>query len=208
MSEINDLPTHILEQVKKCAAILRSGGIAAYPTDTVYGLGADIYNDKAVARVFAVKRRPLNLPLPVLICDQSQLEELTADVPASAGRLITAFWPGALTIVFTKAPSFNSLVTAGSSKVAIRMPGHAITLNLIKEAGCPIVGTSANLHNLPAVLTAIEVRKQLGTSVDFILDGGPCPGGTESTIVDVSKDKIVILRRGAIPEKSISSLLK
>jgi L-threonylcarbamoyladenylate synthase len=206
MSEINDLPPDILEQVKKCAAVLRSGGIAAYPTDTVYGLGADIYNDKAVAKVFAVKRRPLNLPLPVLICDQSQLEELTADVPASARRLITSFWPGALTIVFNKAPSFNSLVTAGKSKIAVRMPAHAITLRLIKEAGCPIVGTSANLHGLTSALTTTEVRSQLGTAVDFTLEGGPCPGGTESTIVDVTGDKPSILRTGAIPEEALRDL--
>ncbi len=207
MPDINSLPADMLEQVKKCAAVLRSGGIAAYPTDTVYGLGADIYNDKAVAKVFAVKRRPPNLPLPVLIADLSQLKDLTADVPSSAGRLITAFWPGALTLVFNKTTNFNSAVLAGEGKIAIRMPGHSITLRLIKEAGCPIVGTSANLHSLPAVLTAADVREQLGTAIDFIVDGGPCHGGTESTIVDITGDKPVILRTGAIPEKTIFDLL-
>lgn len=207
MSEINDLPAGILEQVKKCATVLRSGGIAAYPTDTVYGLGADVYNESAVNKIYAAKQRPLNLPLPVLICDLSQLKELTADVPDSAQRLITAFWPGALTLVFNKATSFKSAVLAGDSKIAIRMPDHTITLRLIKEAACPIVGTSANLHGLPAVLTATDVGKQMGTEVDFILEGGPCPGGTESTIVDVSGDKPIILRKGAITEKDILNLL-
>jgi len=207
MSEINDLTADILEQVKKCAAVLRSGGIAAYPTDTVYGLGAHIRNDIAVAKVFSVKRRPLNLPLPVLICDVSQLKELAADIPPSAERLITTFWPGALTIVFNKAPSFNSLVTAGSSKVAVRMPDHAITLRLIKEVGRPIVGTSANLHGRTSVLNAEEVRFQLGAGIDCILDGGTCPGGTESTIIDITGDKPVILRTGAIAEKDILNLL-
>jgi len=206
MSETNDLSPDILEQVKKCAAVLRLGGIAAYPTDTVYGLGADIHNDQAVAKVFAVKRRPLNLPLPVLICDQSQLAELTEFVPASAGRLIAAFWPGALTIVFNKAPSFNSLVTAGSSKVAVRMPGHAITLRLIKEAGFPIVGTSANLHGRNSILNAEEVRSQLGAGIDCILDGGTCPGGTESTIVDVTNGALTVQRKGAIPEEALMDL--
>lgn len=207
MTDSYNLPADLLEQVKKCASVLRSGGIAAYPTDTVYGLGADIFNNTAVAKVFAVKRRPLNLPLPVLICDQSQLEELTEDVSAAARRLITSFWPGALTLVLNKASAFNSAVLAGESKIAVRMPDHAVTLRLIQEAGCPIVGTSANLHGSPAVLTAMEIREQLGAAVDYILDCGPCPGGTESTIVDVSKDKIVILRRGAIPEKNITYLL-
>lgn len=208
MHDINGLPADMLEQVKQCAAVVRSGGIVAYPTDTVYGLGADIYNDKAVAKVFAAKRRPLNLPLPVLIDDLSQLKDLTADVPSSAGRLITAFWPGALTLVFNKATNFTSAILAGEGKIAIRMPDHTITLRLIKEAGCPIVGTSANLHGSPAVLTAEEVREQLGATVDFVLDGGPCPGGTESTIVDVTGDKPVILRTGAIDKKAIWHLLR
>jgi len=203
MHHTDNIPADILEQVEKCADVIRAGGIAAYPTDTVYGLGADIYNDKAVSKVFAVKRRPLNLPLPILIADISHLKELTAEIPQPATKLMAEFWPGALTIVFTASPSFTSIALAGSRKIALRMPGHAITLRLIKEVGCPIVGTSANLHNLPAVLTAAEVREQLGIAVDFILDGGACSGGVESTVVDVTGDKPAILRRGAIPETDI-----
>jgi len=198
------MPAHIVKQVKECAAILTAGGIVAFPTDTVYGMGADIYNAEAVTKVFAAKRRPLNLPLPVLIADISQLDRLTADIPLPAKELMNRFWPGALTLVFKKSPVFNSLVLAGSSKVAVRMPGHAVALRLIEEAGCPIVGTSANLHNLPALLTAADVRDQFGSEIDYILDGGPCPGGVESTIVDVTGEKPVILRKGAIPEKDLS----
>jgi L-threonylcarbamoyladenylate synthase len=207
MHNINNLPEEILAQVIKCAAVIREGGIAAYPTDTVYGLGADVHNDGAVRKIFIVKQRPLNLPLPVLIADMSQLNELTADIPPLATRLIAKFWPGGLTIVFKTSPAFNSLVLAGNSKVAVRMPGHAITLRLIKEARCPIVGTSANLHNLPATLTAAEVREQLGASVDFILDGGRCPGGIESTIVDITVNPPVILRQGAVSGKDLVDLL-
>ena len=201
-----DLPADILAEVKKCAAVIREGGIAAYPTDTVYGLGADVYKDGAVRKIFTVKQRTLNLPLPILIADISQLNELAADIPPLAMKLIAKFWPGALTIVFKASPAFNSLALAGSSKVAARMPDHAITLRLIREARCPIVGTSANLHNLPAVLTATEVREQLGNAVDFILDAGACPGGIESTIVDVTLDPPAILRTGAISEKELVEL--
>ena len=208
MHHTDNIPADVLAQVKKCAGALKSGGIAAFPTDTVYGLGADVYNDQAIRRIYAAKRRPLNLPLPVLIADMSQLNQLAADIPPLAKKLMAKFWPGALTIVFDKAPSFNSPVLAGSRKIAVRMPGHAVTLRLIKEASCPIVGTSANLHNLPALLTAAEVREQLGSAVDFILDGGTCLGGLESTIVDVTGDKPAILRRGAIPEKEILNLLE
>lgn len=208
MSGANCLPPHILEKVKECAAVLVSGGIAAYPTDTVYGLGADIYNRSAVEKIYAVKQRPLNLPLPVLICDLSQLKELVADIPTAAGTLIRVLWPGALTVVFNKAPSFNSAVLAGQSKIAVRMPGHAITLHLIEQAGSPIVGTSANLHRLPPVLTATEVRAQMGDALDYILDAGPCPGGTESTIVDITAERPLILRKGAISDKDIADYFK
>jgi L-threonylcarbamoyladenylate synthase len=203
-----DLPSDILEEVKKCAGILRAGGIAAYPTDTVYGLGADVYNDGAVKKIFVAKQRPLNLPLPVLIADISQLNELAADIPPLAMKLMARFWPGGLTIIFKTSPAFHSLALAGGSKVAVRIPDHTVTLRLIKETGSPIVGTSANLHKLPAVRTASEVSDQLGTSVDFILDGGTCPGGIESTIVDVTGDKPVILRTGAIPEKDMMDIFK
>ncbi len=207
MPEINDLSSDILEQVKKCSAILRAGGIAAYPTDTVYGLGADVHNDKAVNKIFTVKLRPLNLPLPVLISDMSQLNVLTADIPPLARRLMAEFWPGGLTLIFDRARDFNSVALSGSNKVAVRMPGHTVTLRLIKEAGCPIVGTSANQHGLPSVLTAAEVREQLGSEIDFILDGGTCPGGVESTVVDITVNPPVILRKGAIPEKEILDMI-
>jgi len=206
-SNSDSIPVDSLAQIKKCASVLRTGGTAAFPTDTVYGLGADVYNDKAVEKIFTVKRRPLNLPLPILIAEMSQLNELATDIPQVARKLITKFWPGAFTIVFTKSTGFNSLALAGSNNVAVRMPGHALTLRLIKETGHPIVGTSANLHNRPAPLTAAEVREQLGTEVDFILDGGTCPGGVESTIVEINGDKTIILRKGAIPEKDLLEFL-
>ena len=202
-----NIPAEILAQVQKCAAVMRAGGIAAYPTDTIYGLGADVYNSMAVAKVFAAKRRPLNLPLPVLIADISQLNELTVNIPPLAKKLMNKFWPGALTIVFDKAPSLDGPALAGGSKIAVRMPGHATTLRLIKEVGRPIVGTSANLHGRPSVLTAAEVMAQVGPAVDFILDGGSCPGGIESTVVDVTVNPPVILRQGAVPGKDLADLL-
>ena len=206
-SYINNLPADILAQVKKCVAVIRAGGIAAYPTDTVYGLGADVNNDGAVTKVFAAKRRPLKLPLPVLIADISQLAELTANISPPATRLMAKFWPGGLTIVFNKAADFNSLALSGGSKIAVRLPGHPLTLRLIKELGRPIVGTSANLHGRQSALTAAEVRAQLGPPVDFILDGGPCPGGIESTVVDVTVNPPAILRQGAVPGKDLADLL-
>ena len=179
----------------------------AYPTDTVYGLGADIFNDSAVIKVFNAKKRPLSMPLPVLIAETSQLRELVEDIPSTAKILMDKFWPGGLTIIFHRAPSFKSLALADSNKIAIRLPGHPVTLRLIQELGHPVVGTSANLHGSAAALTSADVKYQLGDAVDFIIAGGPCPGGTESTIVDITVHPPVILRKGALPEKDLADFL-
>lgn len=198
----------ILAQVRKAVDVMRSGGCAAFPTDTVYGLGADVYNAEAVTRVFTVKRRLMTLPMPVLIAETKQLGELTGAVSDTARVLMDKFWPGGLTIVFNRKASFDSPVLAGSGKVAVRLPGHAVTLRLIQELGSPMVGTSANLHNGPSALTASDVKRQLGDNVDFIIDGGPCPGGIESTLVDITVDPPTILRVGAIPAGELTALLQ
>jgi L-threonylcarbamoyladenylate synthase len=198
----------LLDQVNQAVAILRGGGIVAYPTDTVYGLGADIYNDEAVARVYSIKERPLNQPLPVLISDISQTGMLTGDQGNPAQLLMKRYWPGGLTIIFHKSPEFNSLVLAGRDKIGIRIPDHDITRAMIAKLGRPIAGTSANLHDGPAALTADEVRAQLGGRVDFILDGGTCPGGMESTVIDLTVDPPAIVRRGVIAKEEILTLIK
>jgi L-threonylcarbamoyladenylate synthase len=202
-----EITVALLGQINRAADILRSGRIAAYPTDTVYGLGADVFNDGAVIKVFTAKKRPPGMPLPVLIAETSQLRELAEDIPSMARILMDKFWPGGLTIIFHRRPAFKSLALSDSNKIAVRLPGHPITLRLIKELGHPMVGTSANLHGYPAALTAAEVKKQLGGMVDFVIDGGPCQGGIESTIVDVTVDPPLVLRKGAIAEKDLLDLL-
>jgi L-threonylcarbamoyladenylate synthase len=207
-SAFKPIPPALLDQVNQAVDVLRGGGIIAYPTDTVYGLGADIYNDEAVARVFHIKERPLNQPLPVLIADSRQVELLTGDLSRATQLLMKKYWPGGLTIIVNKSSDFNSLVLAGGAKIGIRMPDHDITRAVIRELGRPIVGTSANLHDRPAALTASEVSDQLGNRVDFILNGGRCPGGKESTVIDLTIEPPAILRRGMIAEKEILALIK
>jgi L-threonylcarbamoyladenylate synthase len=196
------------EQISRGAEVLRSGGIVAYPTDTVYGLGADIYNDNAVKKVFAAKARPLNLPMPVLIANNSDAMALIEQQPDVAQVLMDKFWPGGLTIIFKRNTSLQSIVLAGSEKIGIRVPGHALTRKLIELAGGPIAGTSANLHDKPDALTATEVKSQLGSSVDLIIDGGACPGGIESTIIDVTVNPPAIVRQGIIPLEAINAVIK
>ena len=197
------IPSSLTEQVKQAVAVLRDGGIVAYPTDTIYGLGADIYNDKAVERVFTAKNRPMSMPLPVLIDNVQQLAELVSGQTAFSRALIKKFWPGGLTIIFNKAPQLHSLALAGSANIGVRIPDHPVARLLIRELGRPITGTSANLHTDKITLTADEVRDQLGSHVDYIIDAGRCTGKIESTIVDVTVNPPVIMRQGTIEENEI-----
>ena len=199
----DNFPLHLSNQVKKAVLILRKGGIVAFPTDTVYGLGADIYNDDAVKKIFLAKRRPVNMPLPILIDSISQLSELVLEQPDFSKILVEKFWPGGLTIIFRKSPTFQSMALSGGDKVGIRLPDHELVRLIIRELGRPIAGTSANLHGREAILTANKVAEEFGRQVDYIIDGGLCPGGQESTIVDITVKPPAIVRQGIIPTKEI-----
>ena len=167
----------IQQQIERGIDVLRRGGIVAYPTDTVYGLGASARLPRAVERIYQVKQRPGNMPFPLLLAEVSQITELADPVPPVARLLIDKFWPGALTLVLTRSDSAPDSTTTGGSTVAIRIPAHPVPVALIKGLGSPIVGTSANLSGQPSPLAADEVYAQLGDKVDLVIDGGRCPGG-------------------------------
>jgi L-threonylcarbamoyladenylate synthase len=190
-------------QVDEGIAILKKGGIVAYPTDTVYGLGASMTNIAAVERIFEVKGRPKGIALPLLVADREQIKQIAKSIPPAAWLLIYNFLPGALTIVLNKSDAVPDIISGGGKTIAIRIPDHPTPLALIKGLGQPIVGTSANLSGQPSPLTAEEVRMQIGNKVDMIIDGGQCPGGVESTVVDLSNNKPVIRRLGAITLKQL-----
>ncbi len=201
------LSLNIQEQIEKGISILSQGGVIAYPTDTVYGLGAGIGFPKAIERIYEVKERPLNMPLPMLVADTSQITELAESVSPLARLLIRTFLPGALTLVLPASASVPDIIIAGGETVAVRIPAHPVPVALIRGLGTPIIGTSANLSGQPSALTADEVYRQLGDKIDFIIDGGQCPGGKESTIVDITGEKPVILREGAVPSAEIERVL-
>ena len=200
------LSLNIHEQIEKGVSILSRGGIIAYPTDTVYGLGAGIGFPKAIERIYAVKERPVNMPLPLLVADVSQISELAESISPLARLLIQNFLPGALTLVLPASASVPDIIAAGGKTVAVRIPAHPVPIALIRGLGTPIVGTSANLSGQPSALTADEVYGQLGDKIDFVIDGGRCPGGKESTIIDITGEKAVILREGAISRKEIEQV--
>ena len=185
---------------------LKTGGIIAFPTDTVYGLGADIYNCKAIKRIYEVKKRPKDMPFPLLISNISQLEKLTDEISEMAFLMAKYFWPGGLTLIMRKANTLPEYISSQST-VAVRIPKHPTPLALIKYLGKPIIGTSANISGGHSALTADEVQRQLGNKVDLILDGGETPGGNESTIIDITGVEPVVLRQGIIPRGDIERVI-
>ena len=203
---VDKLLLDIQEQIEKGISILKQGGIVAFPTDTVYGLGAGANNQPAVERVYRVKERPRNIALPLLLANVSQIGEVAEPVPPIAWLLAHHFLPGALTIVLHKSNLVRDIVTAGSITVAVRVPAHPIPIALAEGLGAPIVGTSANVSGKPSALTADEVYSQFGNKIDLVIDGGRCPGGRESTIIDVTGDEPVILREGAISREELEKV--
>jgi L-threonylcarbamoyladenylate synthase len=200
---VGNLSTKIALQVDSAIEILKAGGIVAFPTDTVYGLGGDAFNSEVAERIYRVKKRPRSLPLPVLLADLTQGTAVVGPVPEIARFLMKRFWPGGLTLVLPKGASLPEIISAGGDKVAIRIPNHVVPLALIHGLGAPIIGTSANISDKPSPVTAQEVEQQLGSQIDLIVDMGRCPCGLESTVVDITGKTPVILRQGIIPEDEI-----
>ena len=195
------------EQIDEALRVLKWGGLVVFPTDTVYGLGADPRNPDAVARVYDVKRRSRDMALPLLASGVRQVA--TVAVMACAARLLARrYWPGALTLVLPRKPEFPGFVAGGGPTLAVRVPRHRVPVALARGLGVPIVGTSANISGRASPVTAAEAAEQLGGLVEFIIDGGACPGGIESTVIDVSGGKPRALRHGALRADAVLSWLE
>ncbi len=186
-------------ELDTAAQQLREGGVVVFPTDTLYGLGADVFNESALRRVFDIKGRPAELALPVLVADWQQVETVTSNPSRTSRRLASAFWPGSLTLVLPKSPTLSSLVTGNRDTVAVRMPNHWAPLTLAARLGRPITGTSANRSGAADLKTLAAVQATLVDSVDSILGVGPLPQGTPSTVIDLTGDTPKLIREGATP---------
>ena len=202
-SMLTTLSLQIQKQVETGISILKQGGIVAFPTDTVYGLGACANLQSAVERVYQVKERPRSMAFPLLLAHTSQMDEIAEEVPSAARLFARSFLPGALTMVLRRSELVSDMVTAGSTTVAVRVPAHPVPVALVEGLGVPIVGTSANLSGQPSALTADEVNAQFGDKLDLVIDGGRCLSGEESTIVDVTGEIPVVLREGAISKEEL-----
>jgi L-threonylcarbamoyladenylate synthase len=186
------------EELEQCAERLRTGGLVAFPTETVYGLGANALDERAVARIFEAKGRPRFDPLIVHVARWDDAAPLVRDVPGEARRLAERFWPGPLTLLLPKTPLVPDLVTAGLGEVGVRVPDHPLARVLIERAGVPVAAPSANPFGRISPTTARHVADQLGDKVDAILDGGPCRVGVESTVVRCGPEGITVLRLGGV----------
>lgn len=196
-----------MNDVSRAAALLRAGEMVAFPTETVYGLGADAANPQAIARIFAAKGRPADHPLIVHIPDASHLGRWAVGIPEEAYRLAVAFWPGPLTLILKRRPAVLDAITGGQDTVGLRVPNHPLALQLLREFDSGVAAPSANRFGHVSPTTAEHVRDELGAAVAMILDGGSCAVGIESTILDLSGGEPRILRPGMLDAAAIAAVL-
>lgn len=193
--------------IEEAAAVIRRGGLVAFPTETVYGLGAAALDARAVDGIFAAKGRPSTDPLIVHLADARQLDTVATDVTPEARRLADAFWPGPLTLVLARQPAVPDRVTAGKPTVAVRVPSHPVARALLAACGAPVAAPSANRFSRPSPTTAVHVVAELDGLVDVVLDGGATPIGVESTIVDCSVSPPVLLRPGGVTREQLEAVV-
>ncbi|MCE0451243.1 MULTISPECIES: L-threonylcarbamoyladenylate synthase [Brevibacillus] len=198
---------HSCAQIVDAARFLREGAVVAFPTETVYGLGANALSNEAVEKIFTAKGRPSDNPLIVHIGAWDQLSTVASEVPEKGKKLMEAFWPGPLTVILPKTDQVASLVTAGLDSVGVRMPDHPVAMALIKEAGVPIAAPSANRSGRPSPTTAAHVLADLNGRVAGVVDGGATGVGVESTVIDVTQDPPMILRPGGITREQMEPVI-
>ena len=203
--ETRILPASSQAAISEALKVMQSGGLVAFPTDTVYGVGALAFDAKAVESIYLAKDRPVEKAIPVLIGDPADLEKVGTDIPDSARKLASRFWPGPLTILVPKRTDIPESVSA-THTVGVRVPDHEVARGLLRAAG-PMAVTSANISGKPSPVTAQEVYEQLKDRIDLIIDGGKTPGGVPSTLVDCTSAELKVLREGPIPLAELLSVL-
>ncbi len=199
------IPIQSPHAIERAKTVLTSGGVIAFPTDTVYGVAVPVFDERSIYKLYEAKNRPVDKAIPVLIGEQEQLGLIASKVPESAHKLIKAFWPGPLTIVIPKQQNLPQNLSAYPT-VGVRMPDYEFTLKLLNETG-PLATTSANISGMENPLSAGEVFHQLGGRIDLILDGGTTPGSIPSSVVDFSQTPPKVLREGTIPSKVLLEII-
>lgn len=193
------------EAFNRAAAVIHAGGVIAFPTDTVYGIGVSAFNKDAIEKIYQVKERSQLKAIPILAGDVSDLDQITPPFSVPVRQIIDNFWPGALTLILQLSPDLPSNLSP-TPTIGLRVPDHHLLRELLRKTG-PLAATSANLSGEPSALTAAEVRRQLEGRIDLVLDGGPAPGGQASTVLDCSQENPVILREGPVSWEKIAAII-
>ena len=194
------------ETIQEAAGVIRQGGVIAFPTRCLYGLGADAFNPEAVDRIFKIKQRPTEKPILILIDDPIRLKRLVTRVSGAALTTMDRFWPGKVTLVFEARADVPPCLTAGTGKIGIRLAGHPVASSLVRELQQPLTGTSANVSGRPGCHQIEDLPPEVTEQLDLILDAGPLKGGRGSTVVDVTGEIPRVLREGVVPEKEILAI--
>ena len=186
------------DRINEAVSLIQQGAICAYPTETFYGLGADVTNDQAIKRLFDLKRRDYGNPVAVIVSDRDMLASIVAEIPEKALRLMDVFWPGPLTILFKTNKNISSRLTTNTGKIGIRISSHPVATALVKKLGRPLTTTSANLSGFPASSNTRHLKSYFGEKIDMIVDSGDLAPSAGSTVVDVTEEKIALIREGVI----------
>lgn len=196
------------EVIGQAVGMIREGAISAYPTETFYGLGVDISNEAAIKRLFDLKRRDYSNPIAVIVADRSMLNSVVQEVPQQALALMNAFWPGPLTILFRTNEKVSRHLTTNTGKIGIRISSHPVATAIVRELGRPLSTTSANLSGFPPSTHPKHVRSYFGEKVDLVIDAGELPPSLGSTVVDVTEEKLAVIREGVIPVEMVFKLFE
>jgi len=202
-----DTDENLQTNLKKAVAVILSGGVVAFPTESFYGLAVNATDEEAIQRLFAVKKRKSDQPMLILVWSVEVLDQYVSHISKVAHELINQFWPGGLTLVFDARPNISPLLTAGKGKIGIRLSSHPVATQLARAVNAPITGTSANISGQPASMSATEVFRSLGEMVDMILDGGETKGGKGSTILDTTATPPRILREGMVGREQLKGFI-
>lgn len=195
------------EKIREASSVIRRGGLVALPTDTLYGLGVDAFNEEAISQVYKVKKRERKKPLSILISKEEELRDLVTEIAESAKVLMKKFWPGPLTLILPASKKMSKLLTANSGTVGVRVPDNKIALALTRESRVPITSPSANISGHPGPRSCEDVLNQLGGKIDLVIDGGPSNSGLPSTVVDIREGSLNILREGKISKTTLEAIL-
>ncbi len=195
------------EKIRQAGSVIRQGGLVAFPTDTVYGLGVDAFNETAISQVYKVKKRDRKKPLSILISKEEELHDLVTKIPEPAKVLMEKFWPGPLTLILPASNRLSKLLTANSGTIGVRIPDNKIALALIRESGVPITSPSANISGHPDPKSQEDVLRELGGEIDLVIDSGPSDSGLSSTVADLTGESLNILREGKISKTNLEEIL-